>query len=165
LASDTSAHKGDMFGRRSSGPPDLDRPFTVLVVDDDPDTLASLRQALENGPGGPLVLAASTGTQALEFLRGAAIDLVLTDYRMSQVDGLQVLVDARRLAPKAARVLMTAFLTTDVALTAINDAGVTYVLAKPFELQSLTDLVESIRSERRKDPEQDVSASLARSRS
>ena len=106
----------------------------ILVVDDEPKLGKLLGQMLEHE--GYTVVRVGGGKQALVELAAGAFDLVLTDLRMPEVDGLGVLRAARAHAPPVEVILMTAFGTADSAVAAMK-AGATDYLLKPFSMDEL----------------------------
>lgn len=108
-------------------------PPTILVVDDEPDILSSLRDLIEASLDGTRCLTAQSGKAALDILQKDRVDIILSDYKMPGMDGLTFLQEARRLAPKVTRVLITAFPDLDVAIKAINDAGIETFFTKPLD--------------------------------
>lgn len=119
-------------------------PSRVLVVDDDEDIRESVKGLLLHALPGVSVSVASSGVQALDFLREHRVDLLLTDYRMPEMDGLALLRQARRLAPTMARVLMTAYPDLQVTLRAINDGGIDLFLTKPLEPDHVASAVRGL---------------------
>jgi two-component system response regulator YesN len=116
------------------------------VVDDERDILDSLTSLLEAAVDGVRVRVASSGQEALEILEREPVDLILTDYRMPGMNGLELLQAARRTHPGVPRILMTAFPELDIAITAINDAGIEFFLTKPLAPGYVIDIVRSILS-------------------
>lgn len=112
----------------------------ILIVDDEPDLLDILKFALE-GEGFRTITAARVG-EALAVLRRTQVDLVLTDVRMPEGDGLQILVEAKRLNPQTAVILMTGF--ADVGPTEAVAQGAAKLLLKPFEHSQLIATVRSL---------------------
>lgn len=84
-------------------------PRRILVVDDEPDILESLKTLLEAAFPGVEVHAAADGDEALVVLRAHDVDLVITDYRMPGMDGFQLLERVKAMAPAARLALITAF--------------------------------------------------------
>jgi two-component system, NtrC family, nitrogen regulation response regulator NtrX len=81
----------------------------ILVVDDEPDIREAVRDVLEASLDGASVVTADGGRQALEILSRGHVDLILTDYKMPGMNGVQFLDAAERVAPGTAHILVTAF--------------------------------------------------------
>lgn len=125
-------------------PPSSEPPRqVVLVVDDEADILESLRQLLEDALEVQVVTAPDAFT-ALGILRSARVDLILTDYRMPEMTGMEMLREARRLSPRTPRILMTAYPDLDLALKAINQEGVESFLVKPFDPDAVVEGVYAV---------------------
>ncbi len=107
----------------------------ILVVDDDAVARDLLVEALRKE--GYAVEAASGGAEALEAGKATRFDLVLTDMRMGQVDGLAVLRGFREFSPETSIVLLTAFGSMEGAIEAIKLGAYDY-LAKPFKKEDIT---------------------------
>jgi two-component system, NtrC family, response regulator HydG len=106
----------------------------ILVADHEPKLGRPLAQTLEGE--GHSVVRVGGGRQALVELAAHAFDLVLTDLRMPEVNGLAVLRAARACTPPVEVVVMTAFGTTESAVEAMK-AGATDYLLKPFAMDEL----------------------------
>ena len=106
----------------------------ILVVDDEPKLAKLVTEMLERD--GHAVVRAVGGRQALVELASRPFDLVLTDLRMAEVDGLAVLKAARDLALPAEVVVMTAFGTAQSAVEAMKAGAADYVL-KPFSIDEI----------------------------
>lgn len=119
----------------------------VLVVDDEPDILASLTTFLRATRPHLNVLTARDVETALPLL-GRNLAAILTDYRMPGLTGLDLLLQARRRCPGAARLLMTAFPDHNVAIAALNQARIRAFLVKPIDAPRLGQLLDEIVAER-----------------
>jgi response regulator RpfG family c-di-GMP phosphodiesterase len=115
------------------------------VVDDEPDILESLRDLLESVVPTPCILARS-GAEALELLEKHPVRLILSDYKMPGMNGIEFLGEARRRVPDAPRILMTAFPDLDVAIEAINEARVDAFLTKPLDPDKVVERVRQALS-------------------
>ena len=113
--------------------------FTVLVVEDDGAMRELLREALEEE--GYEVIAAAGGREGLRKVRGGGVDLVVTDLRMPDLDGLDMMRELRALPAPPSVIMITAFGTIDNAIKAMKLGAADYV-TKPFELEELTLSVE-----------------------
>ncbi len=116
-------------------------PLDVLVVDDDPGILATLRLAL--AAAGCPVRTAASAEEALTLLAERPADLVLTDVRMEGASGIDLVREVRALLPDALCVVMTAFASFDNAVAAIK-AGAFDYLPKPFSVEQLEHLVGKV---------------------
>ncbi|MBK9518403.1 MAG: sigma-54-dependent Fis family transcriptional regulator [Anaeromyxobacter sp.] len=99
-------------------------------MDDQPELRTSTAAVLRRA--GHLVEEAVDGVAAVERLQGESFDVVLTDLRMPDVDGMEVLRTARQLAPETEVIVMTAYGTIQSAVEAIR-RGASDFLAKPFK--------------------------------
>lgn len=119
----------------------LDRPGRVLVVDDEQDILDSLKTLLESALPGLECLIAPSGAEGLRILAKGGVDMVISDYKMPEMNGLRFLEQARAMAPHVPRLLMTAFPHLEVAIEAINEARVEVFLTKPLDPDKLLKVV------------------------
>ncbi|HEU4994019.1 MAG TPA: sigma-54 dependent transcriptional regulator [Gemmatimonadaceae bacterium] len=121
-------------------------PPSVLVVDDEIAILDTLRILLRNEGFTPHV--AHGGRKALEQIQALRPDIVLTDIRMPQVDGVEVLAAARESDPDVPVILMTAQATLQSAVQAVN-AGAFYYIQKPFRNDELIAILRRAGEHRR----------------
>jgi thioredoxin reductase (NADPH) len=112
---------------------------TILSVDDDPMVAAAITRDLRSRYGADYrIVSATSGAEALALLaklalRDQPVALIVTDQRMPQMSGIELLGEARTHAPEAKYLLLTAYADTDVAIKAINDIGLDYYLMKPWD--------------------------------
>ena len=116
---------------------------TILLVDDEPDILESLSDVFSLHLPGVKVLTASDGKKGLEVLKNNEVGLVVSDYKMPGMDGLEFLTKAREIAPYAPRILITAYPELNVAVRAINEAQIQNFLTKPITPQALIEAVNA----------------------
>ena len=109
-------------------------PARLLVVDDDEASRSGVAEALQ--AEGYEVATARGGTEALALARDRVFDLVISDIRMPDLDGLQLLRGLQQATPDARVILMTAFGTVEAALAAIKAGAYDYV-SKPLNLEEL----------------------------
>jgi response regulator RpfG family c-di-GMP phosphodiesterase len=142
------------------------RRHTVLIVDDEDDIAQSIASLLEEAVPNVRCLTASSGSQALKTLREGDVDLILSDYRMPGMDGLEFLQRAKEAAPRVPRFLLTAYPDLSVAVRAINEAGIEQFLSKPLVPDQVTRVVEGALLARRarEDREQAMARAIARRR-
>jgi DNA-binding NtrC family response regulator len=113
----------------------------VLVVDDDPAVARLVRVVLERE--GLQVEHVLDAAQATEFLGGRSCHVVLTDYTMPGVNGLEMLQNLESDGVQAAFLVMSAFLEPEVMAALCAEPAVAGVITKPFEL---SDLVLDVRA-------------------
>ncbi|HZI29458.1 MAG TPA: sigma-54 dependent transcriptional regulator [Gemmatimonadaceae bacterium] len=118
----------------------------VLVIDDESSILESLRILLRNEGFTPHI--AQGGRQGLEQIASLSPDIVLTDVRMPNVDGIEVLSAARRQDPAIPVILMTAQATLQSAVQAVNE-GAFYYIQKPFRNDDLIAILRRAAEHRR----------------
>ena len=111
----------------------------VLVVDDERSMRDLLAIMLKQE--GHDVVVVEGGGQAIEALAREAFDLVITDLRMREVDGLAVLRAAKEHSPETVVVVITAFASTETAVEAMK-LGAYHYVNKPFNLDEVGMLVE-----------------------
>ena len=103
---------------------------TVLIVDDEKNYPRILGAVLEEE--GFEVLTANSGAEALEVLHASDIDLVLTDMKMPELDGIDLLAKIKASNPQLPVIMMTAHGTVDKAVEAMEKGAYSYLL-KPFD--------------------------------
>ena len=115
---------------------------TILVVDDDELIISSLRGlfALETGYD---VLTISEPAAAIAELERRPVDLIISDFLMPEINGVELLKKARALQPETVRILLTGFADKENAIRAINEAGLYHYLEKPWDNDSLLNLVRN----------------------
>src|SRR5712675_2689982 len=111
----------------------------LLIVDDERNIRRSLVTFFESL--GHTVRAAESGTQAVALLAETQFDLVLTDYKMAEMSGLELLREIKRRAPECLVILMTAYATVENAVEAMKSGAYDYV-TKPFSLEQIRHTVD-----------------------
>lgn len=114
------------------------KPKKILVVDDE----TSMREFLEImlQKDGYDVHCAESGSVAIDVLQQEFFDLIITDIRMKPVDGLQVLKECKRISPKTVVVIISAYASTETAVTAMKEGAYDY-LPKPFKIDEMRAVI------------------------
>jgi two-component system response regulator PilR (NtrC family) len=106
----------------------------ILVVDDEPSMRDMLRIVLRRD--GYDVIVASNGREAIDVLQSGQVDLLLSDIRMPDVTGVDVLRAAKELNREIVAIMMTAYASTDTAVEALR-LGANDYFTKPFSMDEL----------------------------
>lgn len=118
--------------------------FSILIVDDELSMRDSLREWLvEEGFDTDM---AESGVAALEMLEKKQYQLMLTDIKMPEMDGVTLLTHAKQKYPAMAVVMMTAYATIDSALRAMKTGALDYMV-KPFDPDLLIPAVMKIHQD------------------
>lgn len=105
--------------------------FSLLIVDDDEQILNVLARLLAEE--GYQISTASDPLTALNLLSASRFDLLITDYRMPEMTGLELIRDAKRLHPDLAAILISGFAVPDATVEAA-EPGAYDVMFKPLKL-------------------------------
>lgn len=101
----------------------------ILFVDDEPRILVAMKALFRSQYE---VFTANSGAQAMELLQSEPVDVVVSDQRMPNMTGVEVLREARKLRPRAIRVLLTGYSDLSAILDAINDGEIFRYINKPW---------------------------------
>jgi len=118
----------------------------ILVVDDKDSMRNMLFETLSEE--GYRVDAASDGQKAIDLVRNKSYDLVLTDLRMPDIDGLQVLSQVKEVDSETSVIVMTAYGTIEDAVSAMKSGAYDFI-TKPFDTEHLCVLVGRALENRR----------------
>jgi len=111
----------------------------ILIVDDEPDMVENCARILKRE--GYECLAANDGRRALEILESARPDLLLTDLKMPELDGMALLRRAHEVDPALPVIMITAFASIESAVAAVKEGAFDY-LPKTFSVDQLRVAVE-----------------------
>jgi DNA-binding NtrC family response regulator len=106
---------------------------TVLFVDDEEKVLASLKRGLLDEPYNTLF--ANSGREALEILARSPVHVIVTDMRMPQMSGLELLRTVKKDYPHVIRMVLSGYTQVTTLLTAINQGEVFRFITKPWKLE------------------------------
>ncbi len=112
----------------------MERKVNILVIDDEIETLKAIKKALNRD--GYSVIAVDNGKEGIEILEREDIDLVITDLKLPDVDGMEILKRGLRINPDIAVIMITAYGTIENAVDAMKMGAVDYVL-KPIDIYDL----------------------------
>ncbi len=107
---------------------------SVLIVDDEPNILEVLEIMLKDE--GMDVRKSTSGREALDLLREQPADIIISDIRMPEFSGVDLLKEAKQLAPETVFIMITAFASTETAIEALQHGACDY-LTKPFKMEEV----------------------------
>lgn len=112
----------------------------ILIVDDEQDFARGVARLLTSRFIGTQVLTAQNGREALQILAATPIHLMITDLRMPEMNGMQLLAESLKLHPDMSMVVLSAYGTIETAVEALH-AGAYDFLTKPIEPEQLFRVV------------------------
>ncbi|MCO5251435.1 MAG: response regulator [Candidatus Kapabacteria bacterium] len=112
----------------------------ILMIDDDKDILASYQVNLRKDF---IVRIASNANQAMEILKEEAdIGVIVTDYKMPDVNGINLLKMIRQIYPDPIRIMITGFADMQIAVNAVNEGSIFRFLTKPMPTPELKQIIQ-----------------------
>ena len=124
----------------------MDQQIRVLVVDDDEPHATAVAESLERV--GYDCVVATSGAEGLKLIEEQVFDIIITDFIMEGVGGLEVLAKAKREIPDAEVVILTGHSTIKTAVTAIQAGASTY-LTKPLDINELRTVADKASQSQR----------------
>lgn len=116
----------------------------ILVVDDDPELRSNLSEVLAGA--GYQVESAASARDAIAKAEVQGFDVVLLDYMMPKMSGIEALAALTKLLPRAKVIMITAFATVEKAVEAIKKGASDYV-SKPFKVNDLLTTIRRVMEE------------------
>lgn len=120
----------------------------VLVVDDEDDIRESVAELIRAKIPGARVITAKSGEEGLRLLKTDPARVIVADYKMDGIDGIEFLKRSRLIVPKASRLMMSAYAETSLALEALKEADVALLVTKPFQLDYFVQLIGTLLKRR-----------------
>ena len=110
--------------------------YKILILDDDKLVTSSLKSLflLEDFTD---VVFFNSAKEALEYLKDNVRDVIISDYMMPEMNGLEFLSEAKKLAPNSSMILLTGYADKENAIRAINEVGLYKYIEKPWDNDNL----------------------------
>ncbi len=115
--------------------------YSILIVDDEDAQRSILKGYLEKK--GYKIYSASSGTEGIKAVRNNLVDIVLSDFKMPDKTGLEVLEEVKKINPEISFVILTAYGTIENAVKAMRLGAFDYI-SKPVDLDELDLMIERI---------------------
>jgi response regulator RpfG family c-di-GMP phosphodiesterase len=119
----------------------------LLVVDDESGMLSALKRLFIRGPY--VIDTCENAKSAMELLTKQIYDVVISDMRMPEIDGAQLLAHVAEQHPLTRRILLTGYSDQEATVRAINEGHIHRYFAKPWDSGELRETVEKLALERR----------------
>jgi YesN/AraC family two-component response regulator len=138
----------------------------ILLVDDEPNILNSLRRVIHAMPwtavgDNPVVETFNSPSAALERAQENAFDLVISDYRMPEMDGVSFLERLVQLQPGIARIILSGYADLQAVVDAINKVQIFRFVSKPWnDFELTTSIIQAIEHRRLIDENQRLADEL-----
>lgn len=116
--------------------------FTLLLVDDEANVVRSLKRLLADTDYE--ILTASSGAEGLQTLAEHDVQLVISDYRMPTMDGVEFLTRVREKYPDTVRMILSGYADTASVVDAINEGQIYKFVAKPWNDQDLLTTISTV---------------------
>ena len=107
----------------------------ILLVDDEERILNALKRALRDED--LQIFTATSGQEAIALLEGREFDVIISDHNMPGMSGLELLARVKALSPETITMMLTGKSDIEIAMQAINDAGVYKFILKPWDTYEL----------------------------
>ena len=120
----------------------------ILLIDDDPLSLSGLKLSLEE-QGGHKCSAYENPSEALDAYKHEQFDLVITDVRMPEITGMEVLKKIRSINSEAVVIMITGQRYVEAALESIT-FGAHAIMSKPLHSDKLLDMIRRVENQIRK---------------
>ncbi len=117
---------------------------TILCVDDEPDIVSALQDTLMDVYN---VKTATSGAEALKIFDEEDIGCVISDQRMPEMEGTELLAKINEIKPICKKILLTGYADINAAIDAINLGAVDKYFSKPWEDDELLKAIEDLLKE------------------
>jgi len=117
----------------------MKNPLSILILDDEPLVGDRLKPALEKN--GYEVETFTDPREALKRLEARTFDIVLTDIRMENIDGIQILDSVVKMSPRTRVLMITGYATMQLARKAMAKGAFDFI-AKPFKTADIQEMVD-----------------------
>ena len=114
----------------------------ILILDDEPMVTRTLEGVLRMD-GTMECTAVNRPAEGLELLEKESFDVIMSDFIMPELDGLEFLSRARELQPEASRILLTGYADKESAIRSINEISLYQYIEKPWHNQQLLMLLRN----------------------
>ena len=116
----------------------METKISVLYVDDEENNLISFKATFRLKY---TVYTALSGDQALQLIQEKPIDIIITDQRMPQMTGVELLEEVIKINPNPMRILLTGYADMSAVVDAVNKGKIFHYLSKPWSEEELDNTI------------------------
>jgi len=131
----------------------MNQASSILIVDDEPQVLRSIRRAFAEEDY--LLYDTTDPKVALELLRTHDFDVIISDNRMPELPGIDLLMEAKKISPLTVRILMSAYSDFDVVIAAINNGNIFHYIVKPWNNENMLEITRNAVQYKREQQEKE----------
>ena len=114
----------------------------ILIVDDEQMVTSAFRTLLKM-EGYTNCKAFNNPIEAVEFLKGNKPDIIISDFIMPEMNGLEFLSEAKKMYPDVSKILLTGYADKENAIRAINEIGLYKYIEKPWDNDDLIITIQN----------------------
>lgn len=118
--------------------------YRIMLVDDELKVLSALKRSLNNK--NYQIEAFEYPKDAIDYAKTQTIDLIITDYRMPEINGVSLLMALKELQPNMIMIMLSGYVDMPAVLTAINEVGIYKYLTKPWKDEELKQIIAEVLS-------------------
>lgn len=118
----------------------------ILIVDDEVHVCSSLRRLFQRG--GFQAETAANGPEALGKLEAFQPDVVLSDFRMPQMNGAELMAEVRRRLPRAVRIIISGYADLTSVTQSVKDGEISRFISKPWDYDTLVPTIRALMQPR-----------------
>lgn len=127
----------------------------ILIVDDEIQIINSLKRVFYKS--NYEILASTKPEEAMNIMDNSKFDIIICDYNMPDINGIEILEYAKKVIPDAIRILMTGYCDVNIAVSAINEGSVFYYISKPWKNEEVISVIhDAIEKKRRRNSQNDL---------
>ncbi len=121
--------------------PKRKKEFSILYVDDEAPNLRGFKSTFRKFYN---IFTAMNGNEALEILKNNEINIVVSDHRMPEMNGTELLLQVHNFNPEIRRMILSGFIKIDELKDAVNHYGIHHFVTKPWNFDDLQNVFERL---------------------
>lgn len=135
------ARSEERRANRESGEGKKKKEYSILYVDDEAPNLRGFKSTFRKFYN---IFTATNGTEALEILKNNDINIVVSDHRMPEMNGTELLLKVHNFNPEIRRMILSGFIKIDELKDAVNQYGIHHFVTKPWDFDNLQNVFERL---------------------